>query len=298
LVLETVQDFASKTDLLKVIKPAIASKQFGYEDFLSDLVVDAALRIMPRNPKSFNVDNVRVAKVLGGSVFDSALVNGMVFNREPEGQVAKVVKAKVAVFTCPLDISRTETKGTVLIHDAKEMLNFSHGEESSLETVFKQLHDAGVNVIVTSSAVADLALHFMQRHEMMVMKVLSKFDLRRLCRVTGATALARLGVPTAEEMGKCDVVEMVEIGSDRCTVFRQEEEDSKTVSIVIRGGTVNLLDDLERAIDDGVNTVKAVVKDSRLLAGAGAFEIELAKRLFSYGEVKQHHFVIERESRF
>lgn len=118
----------------------------------------------------------------------------------------------------------------------------------------------------------------------MVIKILSKFELRRLCRVTGATAMTRLGAPMAEEMGYCEVVESIEIGSDRCTVFRQEDESTRTATIVIRGGTTNSLDDIERAIDDGVNAVKAVTRDPRLLAGAGASEIEVARQLQAVGE--------------
>jgi T-complex protein 1 subunit theta len=84
----------------------------------------------------------------------------------------------------------------------------------------------------------------------------------------------------AEEMGHCDVVETVEIGSDRVTVFRQEQsETARTTTIVIRGATQNHMDDIERAIDDGVNVIKAVTRDDRLLAGAGAVEMELNKRL-------------------
>jgi len=113
---------------------------------------------------------------------------------------------------------------------------------------------------------------------------MSKFDLRRLCRVVGASPLARLGAPTPDEMGQCDVVETVEIGGDRVTVFRQKEEATRTATVVVRGATTNQMDDIERAIDDGVNVVKGLIKDSRLVAGAGATELELAKRVAEYGE--------------
>lgn len=126
-----------------------------------------------------------------------------------------------------------------------------------------------------------------------VLKVLSKFDLRRLCRVVNATPLARLGAPTPEEMGWVDILETKEVGGDRVTVLRQEHhhsdekshirEKSKMATIVLRGATQNLLDDLERAVDDGVNVLKALLKDGRLVPGAGATEIELSRRVETYG---------------
>jgi T-complex protein 1 subunit theta len=280
LAVDKVESLTDRDELNKVIKATISSKQYGYEEFLGDLVVDAALNIMPRNIKDFNVDNVRVVKIMGSSIHESRVVRGMVFGREPEGHIQHATKAKVAVFTCPLDISQTESKGTVLIHNAQEMLNFSKDEETQVEKIFQELADAGVKVVVTGAGIGELALHYLNRYNIMAVKVLSKFDLRRLCRVIGATALARLGAPMAEEMGECDVVETVEIGSDRVTVFRQEaSEKSRTATIVIRGATQNHMDDIERAVDDGVNAIKAATRNPNLLAGAGAVEMELNKRL-------------------
>ena len=125
----------TQNPLTEAIKPAIASKQYGSEDTLATLVAEAALVVMPPNPKNFNVDNVRVVKIMGGSLANSKVVRGMVFNREPEGAVKRVEKAKVAVFTSGLDVAQTETKGTVLIHNAEEMLNFTSGEEKHMEKV-------------------------------------------------------------------------------------------------------------------------------------------------------------------
>ena len=139
-------------------------------------------------------------------------------------------------------------------------------------------------MLVAGSSVGDLAQHYLDRLGIAVVKVLSKFDLRRLCRVVNATPLARLGAPTPDEMGWADVAETAEIGGDRVTVFRQVSgETPKTATVVLRGATANLLDDLERAVDDGVNVLKALLKDGRLVPGAGASELELARRVDVYG---------------
>ncbi|GBE84999.1 Probable T-complex protein 1 subunit [Sparassis crispa] len=211
----------TQASLAAALKPAIGSKQYGSEDILAALVAEAALAVMPPNPKNFNVDNVRVVKIMGGSLQGSRVVRGMVFGREPEGMIKKVQKAKVAVFTCGLDVAQTETKGTVLIHNADEMLNFTRGEEQHLEKIFQEIADSGVRVIIAGSTVGELTMHYLNRLNIAVLKVLSKFDLRRLCRVVNATPLARMGAPTAEEAGYVDVFETTEIGGDRVTVLRQ-----------------------------------------------------------------------------
>lgn len=208
----------------------------------------------------------------------------MVFGREPDGSVKKATKAKVGVFTCAIDISQTETKGTVLLHNAKEMLNFTTGEEQQVEAMIKELHDSGLRVVVAGSTIGELAMHYLNRYNILVIKVLSKFEIRRLCRVVGAAPLARLGAPMPDEMGMIDVVETLEIGGDRVTVFRQENEVTRTSTIVLRGATQNYLDDVERAIDDGVNVVKAITKDPRLVPGAGATEMALIERVGAFGE--------------
>ncbi|KAL8931320.1 MAG: hypothetical protein Q9211_007054 [Gyalolechia sp. 1 TL-2023] len=284
LVIDKVNDIRSQADLEKPIRTVVASKQSGSEDFLASLIAEAILAVLPKTPSNFNVDNIRVVKIMGGSLDQSKVVKGMVFGREPDSSTKRAKNAKVGVFSCPIDTSQTETKGTVLLHNAKEILDFTKGEESQLETAIKELHDSGLRVVVAGSTVGELALHYLNRFGILVIKVLSKFELRRLCRVVGATPLARLGAPMPDEMGKIDIVETLEIGGDRVTVFRQENDATRTATLVIRGATQNHLDDVERAIDDGVNVVKAVTRDPRLLPGAGATEMQLVERISAYGE--------------
>lgn len=276
----------SITELSKALRTVIASKQSGVEDTLAELVAEAVLAVLPKNPLNFNVDNVRVVKIMGGSLEQSKVVKGMVFGREPDGIIKQARKAKVGVFSCPIDISQTETKGTVLLKNAQEMVDFTKGEEERLEAAIKELYDSGLRVLVAGSTVGDLAMHYLNRFNILVIKILSKFELRRLCRVVGATPLARLGAPMPDEMGTVDVVETTEIGGDRVTVFRQEDANSatRTSTIVLRGATQNHLDDVERAIDDGVNVVKAITKDPRLVPGAGATEIQLVERISAFAD--------------
>ena len=284
LVIDKVENIRSREELTKAVRTVISAKQSGNEDTLAEMVAEAVLAVLPKNPKNFNVDNIRVVKIMGGALEQSKVVRGMVFNREPEGIVKKAAKAKVGIFTCPIDISQTETKGTVLLHNAKEMLDFTKGEEQQIESIVKEIHDSGVRVVVAGSTVGELALHYLNRYNILIIKILSKFELRRLCRVVGASPLARLGAPMPDEMGNVDIVETLEIGGDRVTVFRQEHEATRTATIVLRSATRNHLDDLERAIDDGVNVVTAITKDPRLVPGAGATEMQLIERITNFGK--------------
>lgn len=286
LEVDRLSEIRSTAELSKALRTVVSSKQSGAEDILASLVAEAVLAVLPKNPLNFNVDNVRVVKIMGGSLEQSKVVKGMVFGREPDGQVKKAKKAKVGVFSCPIDTSQTETKGTVLLKNAQEMLNFSKGEEERLEAAIKELYDSGLRVVVAGSTVGELALHYLNRFGILVIKILSKYELRRLCRVVGATPLARLGAPMPDEMGSIDVVETTEIGGDRVTVFRQEDSNNvtRTATIVLRGATQNHLDDVERAIDDGVNVVKAITKDPRLVPGAGATELQLVERISAFAD--------------
>ncbi|KAG9802178.1 T-complex protein 1, partial [Aureobasidium melanogenum] len=140
LEVDRVKDLCDQEELSKALRTVIAAKQSGHEEVLANLVAEAVLAVLPKNTFNFNVDNVRVVKIMGGSIEQSRVVKGMVFGREPEGTVKNVQKAKVGVFSCPIDIAQTETKGTVLLKNAQEMLDFTKGEESQIDQAIKELH--------------------------------------------------------------------------------------------------------------------------------------------------------------
>lgn len=287
LVINKVENLFDSNELLKIIKAVVSSKQSGLESIISKLIIDAVKLVLnPNNPNSFNIDSIRVVKIMGSSLSNSEVVKGMVFPRQPEGSIKNISeKSKVVVFSCPIDISTTETSSTVLLHNAEEMLNFSKDEENQLDQMCKEIKDAGVKVIIAGASVGELALHYFNKYEILVLKVPSKFDIRRVCQVCGATPLPRLGAPTPDETGEIDFIETKEIGGDRVTIFRQgEKSTSRTSTIILRGATQNNLDDVERCIDDGVNSIKGLLKSNELLPGAGGVEIELAKLVTKYGE--------------
>jgi len=273
-----------KEDLAKCINSVIQSKQYGCEEKLTSMVTDACWFAMPVDPKKFNVDNVRVQKILGGSLRDSEVVHGMVVLRSSETSIHEVEKAKVAVFNTPLEMNQGETKGTILLHNAEELLSYTKGEEEAMEKFVVGLAEAGVNVVVASGSISEVALHFLEKYKMMTLRIMSKFEIKRIAKSVGATCLVKLGKPTPDELGFAETVKVQEISSQRCVVIRRNDDENRYATVVIRGSTNQYLDDIERAIDDGVNTVKSLVKDGRLLPGAGATEIHLAHKIHEFAK--------------
>jgi len=283
LVCCEIKDYHNINEVKKGIHTAIQSKQYGNEDLLTNLVTKACVSILPEQT-TFNVDNVRVCKILGAGLPQSEVVQGMVFKRIVEGEITSVENAKIAMYSCAIGVMQTETKGTVLIKTADELMNFSRGEESLLEAQIKSIADTGAKVIIAGAKFEDMALHFVNKYGMMAVRLNSKFDLRRLSKTVGATVLSRLLPPTSEELGFCDVVRVEELGDTPLIVFKIEGAESRISTVVIRGSTDNFMDDIERAVDDGVNTFKCITRDGRYLPGAGATEIELALQLTQYAD--------------
>uniref|UniRef100_A0A6T8JWW1 CCT-theta n=1 Tax=Hemiselmis andersenii TaxID=464988 RepID=A0A6T8JWW1_HEMAN len=274
---QRVKDLTNVDEVTKALHSCIAAKQYGLEDFLAPLVAKACVQILPKDPANFSVDNVRVAKIPGMTVGESFLMKGFVLTRDAEGTIKHVKGAKVVVFGTEVDLSATETKGNVLIKNADELMNYSKSEEESMGKIVKEIADTGVNVLVAQTTISEMAMHFLERNGIMVVKCPSKFELARLCKLTGATSLARFGAPLPEEMGAADAVSVDEIGGIKCCTFnRESQEQTRIATIVLRSSTSSSLEDLQRAVENGVNNFKQLTKDPRLVSGAGCTELRLA----------------------
>ena len=283
----TIKNPRSVDELRTVLEPVLATKQYGQEAFLAKLVAEACVATMPGDNKlhEFNPDHVRVATMTGSGIFASShVVNGVVCPRDTIGNESKKLKAKVAVYSGGLENGGPETSGTVLLKTANELLNFTKGEEGRMEEFVKALVAAGVDAVITGGAVQDIALHFMNKYKILVIKCTSKYELRRLCETLGATAMNRMGAPLPEEAGFAESIEVVEISNHKVTIVKAQ--DTLVSTIVLRGATNNMLAEVERSIVDAVNVVRCICVKQELdfCAGAGATELEVAAAIHRLGD--------------
>lgn len=286
-------DLHDKKQLALAIRPAIASKQSGYEDFLSELVAEACIQVIPEDPRLFNPESIRIAKVPGKSITDSFVVRGFVIPTLPRGAVQQMKNCKIAVYGCAIELDRTETKGTVLLQSAEELLDLSASEEKAMDTRIKEFADNGINVIVSQMSFHDLALHFCDKYNILAVKIGSKFEVRRFAKSVGATLNMTFKVPEKEKLGVCSEMIIEEIGDKQVIVARDDGSTTTGVgtteeggvncrditTIVLRAATQGVLNDVSVAIGNAVNVVKATCGDDRFLPGAGASEMALATQL-------------------
>jgi len=295
----TVRPFVdpkNEEELSRVIKPVVMAKQCGMEYILTPLISNACRSVMHSSEKSsgkltLSPDAVRVVKIIGGSVSASTFLRGMVIPRPPETSYNhhdKIFNAKIVVFGCGIEASATEAKGTVLMKTAEDLRGYNKSEEIKMEEIIKGIKEAGVDVCVAGGSISEMALHFLNKYNLLTIKIGSKWELRRLCRAVNATALVRMGPPMADEMGLCDAVYVKEIGDKHVTVFEQGPEKSHqecaVATVVLRASTQSVLADLERAVEDGVHAAKTACDDGRLLPGAGATEMALKLALMKFGD--------------
>ena len=230
----------------------------------------------------FELDSVRVQKIPGGQLSKSFVVDGMVIPRDTMGVIKDKEKVKIAVYGNGVDIHTTEQKGTVLLENQEQLLNFSKGEEENMGSFIAEIQNMGVGVIISGGPISELQMHFMDKYKILVVKIGSKFELRRLCKSLKCINVIRNGPPVPEEIGYQDSVNVEEIQSQKVTIFRTVESAIST--IVLRGATASTLEEWERQIADGISQVRSSCKDGRYCAGGQATEMRLVNELTKFGQ--------------
>lgn len=279
LAVLAVTDIRDAKMVQAAIAPAIGTKVPAHTESLAALTTDACINALGKDPKVFNVDNVRILKVEGMSVSTSQCIHGFLIARDAEGAVKRKDNAKVVVYQCAVDTPAGDTKGLVVVENADQLKGISKSEENFMESLSQSLAEAGVDVVVSSQAFGDLALHYLERNNIMAVRITSKHELRRLASAVGAEQLSSLVLPTPEDLGRVDQVQVEEYALQKMLVFRQLSSHSRISTLLLRGPTSATIDDAERAVHDGINIFRGLTRQADLAAGGGAAELEMHRML-------------------
>ncbi len=277
----------SDTSVLKAI--AITSmtgkSSEAHADFLAELTVKSVRSVAEGRGKTTVVDrdNIKIQKKQGGSISDTELVSGIIIDKEPvhSGMPKSISNAKVALVDAPFEIKKTEIESKIQINDPSQIQAFLDQEESSIKKMVDQVHKSGAKVLICQKGIDDLAQHYLAKHDIMAIRRAKKSDIEALAKATGGRVVSNIDGLSKQDLGFAGVVEVRKIGDDEMT-FVTDCKNPKAVSILVRGGSEHVVDEIDRNLADAIGVVSLVFQDGKIVTGGGATEIELALKLRKY----------------
>ncbi len=287
--MEILQTLAVKVtvkdeDLLrKIAITAMTGK--GSQAARDDLAIIAvnAIKAVVDEDGSVDTDNITVEKKVGGSIGDSVLISGVVIDKDRlhPSMPKKVTNARIALLNAAVEIEKTEVDAKIQITSPDQLQAFLDQEETMLKGMVDKIAASGANVLFVQKGIDDLAQHYLAKAGIYTVRRVKKSDMEKLARATGARVVTSIHEISKEDLGKAGLVEERKVSDEKMT-FVEECNNPKSVSIILRGGTEHVVDELDRAMEDALRVVGVAVEDKMLVAGGGAPEVELALRLRAY----------------
>jgi thermosome len=287
-ILELAQSVSiNDTDLLrKIAMTSLSSKAVaGAREYIADIVVKAVTQVAElRGDKWYvDLDNIQIVKKAGGSINDTQLVYGIVVDKEVvhPGMPKRLENAKIALIDASLEVEKPELDAEIRINDPTQMQKFLDEEENLIKEKVDKILATGANVIVCQKGIDEVAQSYLAKKGVLAVRRAKKSDLEKLARATGGRVVSNIDEISEQDLGYASLIEERKVGEDKM-VFIEGAKNPKSISILIRGGLERLVDETERALRDALGTVADVIKDGRAIAGGGAVEIEIAKKLRKY----------------
>ena len=272
--------------LLKIANTALNSKGASTSKAkLADIAVKSVLQVaQERGDKSFvDFDDIQLVKKQGGSVDDTQLIQGVIVDKERvhPGMPVLVNKAKIALLNAALEIKKPEFDTSIRIEDPESITKFKKQEESILRGMVEKIKATGANVVLTQKGIDDLAMAYLSKEGIYAARRVKKSDIEKLAKAIDGEIITNMDDLTAKDLGNAERVEEVKIGEDHLT-FVTGCKNPKAVSILVRGGTEHVVDEIERSIVDSLHVVAAALQDGKIIPGGGAAAIEIAMKLREY----------------
>ena len=277
-------DAEDRETLLKVAMTAMTGK--GTEkarEPLAELVVGAVKQVEDNG--EIDQDHNKIEKKDGATIDDSQLVNVVIIDKEPvhPGMPKKIEDAKIALLNSAIEVKETEVDAEIRITDPAQMQAFIEQEEQMIRDMVNKIADAGANVLFCQKGIDDLAQHYLAKAGIMAVRRVKKSDMEKLARATGATVVTNIEDLDFEDLGLAGSVAEKKI-SGEAMLFVEDCKDPKSVTLLIRGSTEHVVDEIQRAMEDAIGVVAATVEDGKVVAGGGAAEIAIAKGLKEYAD--------------
>jgi len=258
---------------------------FGSQTRFADLAVDAVRQVMEKREGKVtaDIDLIKVMKKHGQSLDESELVNGIIIDKEvaQADMPKRVTGGGILLLNAKLESQKTETSAKINIDRPEDMFNFLDEEEKLLEKMAEDVAKTGAKVLFTEKNVDDQILSILAKKGILTVKNVSSGDMEKLAKATGGSVIGTLKDLSKEALGQAKLVEEVKVGEDKL-VFVRDCKNPKAVTIMIRGGSEHVVDEAERSLHDAICVVRNAVEDGKILAGGGAPEAELSKRLKDY----------------
>ena len=292
--LELLADFAKsikpddQESLIKIAKTSMQSKLISEDsEPMSKLVVGAILKIAEKNGDAYSVDldNLKVEKKSGASIQDTALIKGIVLDKEivHSGMPTKIQNAKIALVNAALEVEKTEMSAEIRISDPSQMQMFLEEENRMLKEMVAKLHNAGTNVLICQKGIDDISQHYLAKHGILAVRRVKESDMTKLAKATGGRITTNLDDITEKDLGHADLVQQKKIETDKW-VFIEGCKNPHAVTILIRGGSQRVVDEVDRSIHDSLMVVKDVIETPSIVTGGGSAEAYLAGQLNEYAD--------------
>ncbi|WP_423793008.1 thermosome subunit alpha [Methanocaldococcus indicus] len=252
---------------------------------LADIVVEAVTSVVDEETGKVDKDLIKVEKKEGAPIEETTLIRGVVIDKErvhPE-MPKKVENAKIALLNCPIEVKETETDAEIRITDPAKLMEFIEQEEKMIKDMVEKIAATGANVVFCQKGIDDLAQYYLAKKGILAVRRVKKSDMEKLAKATGARIVTKVDDLTAEDLGEAGLVEERKVAGD-AMIFVEECKHPKAVTILVRGSTEHVVEEVARAIDDAIGVVKCALEEGKVVAGGGATEVELAKRLRKYAE--------------
>ena len=272
-----------RESLIKIAKTSMQSKLVSEDSApLSKLVVDSILKIAEKDGDKYSVDldNLKVEKKAGGSIDDTSLINGIVLDKEivHSGMPTKIEKARIALVNAALEVEKTEMSAEIRISDPTQMQQFLEEENKMLKSMVDKVHSIGANVLICQKGIDDIAQHYLSKHGILSVRRVKESDMTKLAKATSGRISTNLDDISANDLGSAEIVHQKKVESDKW-VFIEGCKNPRSVTVLIRGGSQRVVDEVDRSLHDALMVVKDVVEKPSIVAGGGSPEAYLSTEL-------------------